>query len=248
MLTTRSATGETFRCALPIEDKNRGPYAWTSPGRYLYGVRVVSNKGDQIELGVRAKLIAAAVGPGTYSASLQDLYKIPEKRYWFRPGEKLKVDVPGWGAMVLTGELMDHMPPLVTAENAVQMDPKPGELRVISPLLLRGNEVMYDFEGGTAIQTEKHGGVRMYIPSEGLWVVSLLPLNGAVEGRINLNRISFKLNGQSYTFVMGAPVARNEQIWILHDANYKPADENVGHGFIGGADLTHLLTKSSVKD
>ncbi len=248
MLTTRAATGETFRCALSMEDKNREPYAWTSPGRYLYGVRVVSNKGDQIELGVRVKFIAAAVGPGTYTASYQDLYKIPEKQYWFRPGEKLEVDVPEWGTMVLTGELMDHMPSLVTAENDVQMDPKPGELRVISPLLLRGNKVMYDFEGGTAIGTEKDRGVRMYIPSEGLWVVSLLPLKGAVEGRINLNRVSFELNGQSYTFVMGAPVARNEHIWILHDANYKPSDENAGHGFIGGADLTHLLTKSPAKD
>ena len=147
--------------------------------------------------------------------------------------------------MMLTGELMDHIPPLVTSGNDVQMDPKPGELRVISPLLLRGKAVVYDFEGGNAI--EKDRGVRMYIPGEGLWVLSLLPLEDAVEGRINLNRISFEMTGRSYSFVMAAPIARSEHIWILHDANYRPPD-GVGNGFIGAADLTDLLSKSPAKN
>jgi len=48
----------------------------------------------------------------------------------------------------------------------------------------------------------------MYIPGEGLWVLSLLPVEEAVEGRINLNRVSFELSGRSYTFVMAAPIAK----------------------------------------
>jgi len=234
-----------------MEDKNRASCVWLSPPRYLAEFRVVSNNGDQVELAVRAKFTNAVVGTGTYHASLQDLDKVPEKRYWFQPGEKLGIDVPGSGTMVLTGELMDHMPPLFTAENDLQMDPKPGELRIISPLLLRGNEVVHDFEGSAAIESaaiEKGRGVQMYAPGEGLWVLSLSPVKEAVEGRINLNRVSFELSGRSYTFVMAAPVARNEHIWVFHDANYKPSDVNVRHGFIGGADLTHLVAKSPAKN
>jgi hypothetical protein len=227
-----------------MEDKNKASCAWLSPPKCLFAFRVISTNGDQIQLGIRAKFTAVG-GPGTYSASLQDLEKIPEKQYWFEPREKLEIDVPGPGSMMLTGELTDHIPPFVTEGSDVQMDPKPGELRVISPLLLRGKEVVYDFEGSYAI--EKDRGVRMYIPGEGLWVLSLLPLEDAVEGRINLNRISFEMAGRSYTLVTAAPVARSENIWILHDAKYRPAD-GVGSGFVGAADLTHLLSKLPAKN
>jgi hypothetical protein len=226
-------------------DKNKASCAWLSPPKYLFAFRVISTNGDQIQLGIRARFTAAVAGPGTFSASLQDLEKIPEKQYWFQPGEKLEIDVPGSGSMILTGELMDHIPPLVTEGSDVQMDPKPGELRVISPLLLRDKEVVFDFEGGNAI--EKDRGVRIYMPGEGLWVLSLLPLEDAVEGRINLNRISFEMTGRPYTFVMAAPVARSEHVWIRHDANYRPPD-GVGNGFIGAADLTDLLSKSPAKN
>jgi hypothetical protein len=131
--------------------------------------------------------------------------------------------------MILTGELLDHMPPFVAVSGA-QMDPKSGELQVISPLLLRDNKVLFDFEGS---MSKGMRGVQMYMPGKGLWVLSLTPLDGAVEAKVNLNRISFELDGHSYTFWMGAPVARSEErVWIFHDAKYRSAP----HGFIGSID------------
>ena len=234
LMTATPPTGEAIHCAMPIADPaitdpKWGTCVFLSPPQSMLGFRVISSDGDRIEMGVRAKFTGAKESVGSFSFSLHDLEQVPEKQYWFRPGEKLDIDVPGWGTMVLTGELTDHVPPLVS-EDKIQMDPKPDELRMVSPLVLRGKELLQDFEGGTATNTPE---VRMYIPGQGLWTLSLHPLEGAVEGRVNLNRVSVTLNGESYTFVTGAPVARSKRVWVLHDANYKPDPRQEG-GFIGG--------------
>jgi hypothetical protein len=95
--------------------------------------------------------------------------------------------------MVVTGELMDHMPALVANGASEQMDPKPDEPRFVSPVLLRGKEVISDFQGASAIADKKQGEVEFYAPGEGLFHISLLPLEGAVEGHITMSRVSFDL-------------------------------------------------------
>jgi hypothetical protein len=232
LMTATPPTGEAVHCALSITDPKWGVCASFNPPESMLGFRVISSSGNRIEMGIRAKYSGAKITAGDYSASLQDLEQIPEKQYWFRPGEKLDIDVAGWGTMVLTGELTDHIPPLSNSD--AQMDPKPDELRMVSPLVLRGHEILQDFEGGSATNTPE---VRMYIPGHGLWTLSLHPLEGAVEGRVNLNRVSVTLDGESYLFVTGAPVARSERVWVLHDANYKP-DRDQENWFIGGVNRT----------
>ena len=233
MLSAKAPTGQSLHCALSSVDQKWASCAMLD-ARYLLGLRLISMSGDQVVLGVRAKSTGATIGAGTYTISLQDLEQVEEKQYEFRPGETLKIDVPGGGALVLTGELTDHIPPLVSSGD-MEIDPKPGELRIVSPIFLRGDTVLHDFEGGTAIEGEQEV-VRMYIPDQGLWIFSLQPMQGAVPGRINLNRILFQLDGQSYSVITGTPVARTQQIWILHDANYHP-DLNQQNGFIGGGRL-----------
>jgi hypothetical protein len=239
MLTAKTADGKTVRCSLSLEDKNFARCVSLFVDR-LYGFRVVSNDGDRVELGVRMGLTAV----GALSSQVDGL---PEKLYWLRPGEKLEIEMPGAGPMVVTGELMDHMPALVANDPGEQMDPKPDELRFVSPLLLRGNEVVSDLQGATAIATEKYEGIQFYSPREGLFHVSLSPLEGAVEGRITMSRVSFDLDGQSYMFLLAAPVARGEHIWILRDASYKPSSDTLRQGFIGSADESHLLAKAAGK-
>jgi hypothetical protein len=229
LMTATPPTGEAIHCALSITDPKWGTCASLQPESML-GFRVISSNGDRIEMGIRATFTGAKESVGSLFLSLSDLEKIPEKQYWFQPGEKLDIAVAGWGTMVLTGELTDHIPPL----NNTQMDPKPDELRMVSPLVLRGHEILQDFEGGSATNTSE---VRMYIPGQGLWTLSLHPLEGAVEGRVNLNRVSVTLDGESYLFVTGAPVARSERVWVLHDANYKP-DSDQENWFIGSVNRT----------
>jgi hypothetical protein len=126
------------------------------------------------------------------------------------------------------------------------MDPKAGELRVTSPLLLRGEKVVLDLEGSSSVQKDR-GVVQMYWPGQGLWVLSLHPLEGAVEGQVNLSRVKFEIDGQPYTFLMAAPVSRADHIWVLHDPNYKPSDANQKNGFLGGADEEHLANSTHIR-
>ena len=212
-------------------------------GSVAYQFRLLSKDGNRIQLGLRSKFDPS--GSGTYSLSALD--HLPEKRYWFEPGETLQVDVAGLGALALTGEWMDHIP--VLAGMDLNLDPGPEELRVVSPLLVRDNKVVGDFEGGSASTDNTSGnGVVIYMPGQGRFTVSSSPIAGAVAGRARLNRITFESDGHSYAFMTGAPVTRGEQVWILHDANYKPAGESAESAFIGSGSLSHLASDGSGKN
>lgn len=238
ILTAKTADGRTARCALSLDGRNSAGCTWITFDR-AYGFRIVATNGDRVELGVRTGTTAELTS-GTGILRRKEFEKLPAKQYWFQPGEELEVDVPGAGTMLVTGEIMDHIPALALSPSE-QKDPKPGELRFVSPVLLRGDEMVSDLPGTTVIVTEKHHGIDLYAPGEGLFHISLWPLQGAVEGRITLSRVSFQLDGQSYTFLLAAPVARGGHIWILRDASYKPSGEAWQHGSIGDRDESNLL-------
>lgn len=238
MLTAKTADGGTTRCALSLDHKNSASCTWMTVDR-AYGLGVLATNGGRVELGVRTGVTAEFTSASGLFRR-EDFEKLPAKQYWFQPGETLEVDIPDAGTMVVTGELMDHMPALALSPSE-QMDPKPDELRFVSPVLLSGTEVVCDLQGATAIVTKKGHGIELYAPGEGLFHISLSPLQGAVEGRITVSRVSFQLDGQSYKFLLAAPVARGEHIWILRDASYKPSGEAWQHGFIGDRDESDLL-------
>jgi hypothetical protein len=83
MLTAKTVDGKTVSCALSLEDKNSARCASMVFDR-IYGFRVVSNDGEQVELGVRMGL-AAGVG----AISPENVDKLPEKQYLLQPSEKL---------------------------------------------------------------------------------------------------------------------------------------------------------------
>lgn len=251
MLTVKQANGQSMRCPLLLDDGDAAGCSsvlGVKSGLLANAFRVIANDGNRFELGVRAKFTALAAGK-SHTVSIEDVRNLPERDYWFEPGEKLEIGVTGSGTIVVTGELMDHLPSIVTND---ELDPKQGELRVISPILLRGKEVVFDFEGFETTAIEKRQGVVFYTPREGRYVLSLLPFEGAVQGRIKQSRVSFEMNGQSYAFLMAEPIASAEQMWILHEPNYKPSREEPGRrddqAFAGTSDLTHLLAKAPAKN
>lgn len=225
MLTAKGSSGDTImRCALSIQGKNNDSCS-VFGSKLKIGVRVASLDGEEIKLGIRAQAEPNAPTAETQTFVEQTLEGIPEQFYSFRPGQKLNVEVPGLGRVVVTGDMLDHMPPLMYMN--AKTDPDPNELQVVSPILLRGKKVLYDFEGGGAT----FPAVQMYVPDNGLWTFSLRPLDGALEAKVKENRASFELDGQSYTLVSGAPITRTERIWVLHNAKV-PHDS---HGFLGDA-------------
>jgi hypothetical protein len=174
-----------------------------------YEVKFLSRDGNRIELGVRKQYSALGAG-----FRLDNIENLPEEKHWFEPGETLQVNIAGFGTMAVTGEWMDHMPSLI-ADNH-DLDPWPEEFRMISPLLLRGKEVVGELEGAVIID-KMNQGILVYSPGQGRFELSLSPLPGAVRGSVKLNRISFEIDGESYIFLTAAPIARSEQIWILRD-------------------------------
>jgi hypothetical protein len=146
------------------------------------------------------------------------------KEVWFEPGESLKVDAADVGSLTLTGEWMDHMPILMNLHGP-DMSPGAGELRFASPLLLKDKKVAGDLAGalsGIFSTDDPNMAVWMYVPGQGSFLVSLLPMKGAVSADVFLSRISFQEGGHSWEFVTGAPVSRTNRIWVLHQPDFKP--------------------------
>lgn len=239
MLTYKLPDGKSGACPLSLVDEKNNLCAMLG-AHLLLGLKTLSHQQDQIELGVRLKYTeqtAQLNAAGVYILSMEDLNKIEEKHYWLTPGQDLQIDVAGWGTMLLSGELMDHMPSYWDP-TSVQMDPKPGMLQVVSPFLLQDKRVLFDFENSASINK----GVQMYVPGKGLWTISLSPMDGGVEAKVSLNRVSFELEGHSYMFLMAAPVARSdEHVWVLHDPNY---DARGTSGFIGPVGLADAIRRN----
>jgi len=241
MLTLKLPDGKSERCPLSIGNGNFAPCAGIGRG-YFYQVRPIAKDGDRIEMGVRLGSFTPHDTPGVLT--LDGLLNgVQEIQYWFEPGEELEIPFPGSGTVVITGEFIDHMPSLFPTEPDEPLDPKPGELRFVSPVLLRGKEVVGDLEGAGTTVNQENQGIEFYVPIEGLYHISLSPLKGGVKGRVRQSRVSFEWNGEAYAFLLAAPVTRSEHVWILLDANYRPSGNAVQHAFLGTADETRLLAK-----
>ena len=240
MLTAKLPDGKNVRCSLSLEDKKFARCAWMALDR-VYAFRVIADEVDHVQLGMRIGHSADLAGTGALTDDNVD--RLPERQYSFQPGGKLEIPLAWAGTMVITGELMDHMPSLISNDPSEQVDPKPDELRFVSPVLLRDRQVVFDFAGATAIASEKREVIEFYVPEAGLFHIALSPLEGAVQGRITMSRISFELDGQSYMFLLAAPVARGEHIWILHDSSYKPSEGAHQGAFMGTSDESHRLGK-----
>ena len=262
MLTINAPGGESDRCPLMTAGEKNSVGCIVSQGgksgMLASSFRVTAMDGDRIELGVRSKFFSSHPDKDgkTYSTymSIKDIESWPETQYSFEPGHKLEIEIAGFGTLVVTGEFMDYMPSIVTSSDE-QLNPKEDELRVVSPVLLEDKKVVFEFEGAyAAADKKKNQCVLMYVaPPGGRYVLSLLPMEGAVEGRIQQSRIYFAMNGKSYEFLMAAPIARTEHVWILHQPNYRPSQEvpgarSVSTSGIGTADLSHLDVTAPAKN
>jgi hypothetical protein len=250
VLTINYPEKSSMRCGLSISNAkvSKGDSVpscgfFTNANSGVVGVffRILGTDGERFELGVRAKVAATA---GSVSKEVEDLPDVP---YWFEPGEKLEIPVDGLGPVTLTGKVLDYMPSIVGEEN---LDPAEGEFRMISPVLLRDKELVFDLAGTSA--TTDHAdqyGFDIYAPAVGRCRLSLSPIEGAIEGEINQNRIHFVVHGESYLLLTAAPIARKDRIWILHQPDYRPSHEpgaspdSDNHPRINTANLSRILGK-----
>jgi hypothetical protein len=225
-------------CALSAVDRliNCSDSQMVKSGRIAWQLKLLSKNGDQATLGVRAKYIPqdqAWINPND----------LPQQQYMFTPGETIHVSVDGIGPIDITGQWIDHMPAIQSGTVGAnqELDPGPEELRFISPLLLRGNKVVGDFQGERTRAIGSGWALDVFLKGEGRFTMATSPLPGAVQGNVDFNRISFAINGTPFVFVAGAPITRNRTVWVLYDPN-PPAWDSNDSSYFGSGRISKLLS------
>lgn len=206
-------------CPLSTVDKKWTTCSWFGRvgSQFLaYKVRLLSRDGNRVQLGIRTLNYPVASGP--HNLSSFESSNEPGREAWFEPGERLEFPVPGLGSLTLKGVWMDHVPVLG------RLDPGPNELRLGSPLLLKDNVVVGDLSGaigGVYGQDHLDEAIAFYIPGEGRFLISQVPMKEAVEAQVALSRISFKEDGHSWELVSGVPVCRSDHVWVLYQRHFR---------------------------
>jgi len=218
LLTTAFPNGIIADCPLSTQG-NTGSCYWNGGvgSQFLaYKVRLLSRDGSRVLLGIRILTYPLASGSHDISSFVND--DEPGRKVWLEPGAPLKFDVPEVGALILKGKWLDHMPVMGT------LDPAPNELRLGRPLLLKDKAVVGDLSsaiGGFYSQDHQDEAMAFYIPGEGRFLISQVPMKGAVEAQVALSRISFEEGGHSWELVSGVPVCRADHVWALHQPHFR---------------------------
>jgi hypothetical protein len=146
-----------------------------------------------------------------------------ERELWLTPGEKLSIPVEGYGAIDVTGELVEKLP----EDLRTGMYPPEASFRIVPPVFcLRGDRVLSRADdGGGEFSREKHY-FAYHSPGEGWFLIAGTPFDGAAQGTVKGNQIEFSLEGQSYSLVTGAPVLYGEAfVWVAHYLQFQFAQE-----------------------
>ena len=198
--------------------------AVSSGGLLSTSVRFLRREGDRVELGVKVRYENPA--PHFSGPADDRLNGIAEQNLWIEPGRNAEISVPGLGPIEFAGDFIDHKPPsFFSPEDTV--DPKGDEFRIVSPVLVRGKEVVFNFGGASSTVSNSSGaGVSIYWPDEGRFLFSAAPFKGAVKGSVIESQVRFSADGQDYVLLTAVPVTRAANVWLRHEPGYKPSEQD----------------------
>jgi hypothetical protein len=207
-------------------------------GLLSLNARFLRREGDRVELGVKTRYENPE--PDFTGDSEQRLKDVVEQTLWIEPRRNAEISVVGLGPIQFAGDFIDHKPPsFFSPEDTV--DPKANEFRVVSPVLIRGKEVVFNEVGASSAGEARSGtGVSVYWPGEGRFLFSSAPFKDAVEGSVFESQIKFSTEGQEYLLLTAVPATRGTHVWMKHEPRYKPSEHNAGLGdelsSLGGGD------------
>src|SRR6267378_5940286 len=225
--------GRVSRCVITTDSNPKtnhcnystGGGAW---GTLILNARFVSKEGERAELGVRTRYEKQPYDTKTRSGNTDDLKDVHEDSVWIEPGNSQEISVPGLGQVELTGEYLDHIPTLLLSPEE-PLDPKQNEFRVVSPVLIRGKEVLFNLAGSNSTDTgDPDAALIIYFPGQGRYLISTVPFEGAVQGDVEPGQIKFSLDGQDYLLLTAMPTTRLEHVWVKHDPQYKLSEHMHG--------------------
>ena len=201
-------------------------------GLLAMSVRFLRREGDRVELGV--KILYENPMPSPPGDTNERLNRAAEQSLWIEPGKNAEISVPGLGSVGFAGDFIDHEPPsFFSPEDTV--DPGPNEFRVVSPVLIRGKQLVLNMTGAASSAPNGSGsGVIFYCPGEGRFLFSSTPFKGAVRGTVSASQIKFSVDGQDYLLLTAVPITRSADVWVRHDSNYKPSEHTTGMSDDGG--------------
>jgi len=229
LLLTFELDGATSECIITTDGNARTNVCGITTavrGGGMTGVkfRFVNREGDRTQLGVKATY----KGNSDTFHFTDDFKDVPETTIWMEPGEKQRIAILGWGDFELTGEYLDYMPSLRWRPRET-LDPKKNEFRIVSPVLVRGKEVLFNLAGSDSTDSDDPEATLMiYYPKEGRYLISTAPFEGAVEGSVAPGQIKFTLDGQDYLLLTAMPTTRSEHVWVTHDPQYKLSEHMQG--------------------
>lgn len=197
------------------------------PGELAVSARFIRKERENVQLGIKTHFTPAAImqSPYTHTFALKMFEGIPEQDYWLEPDRKSGVAVANFGIVEVSGQFLDHMP--VMASNPREaLDPGEAEFRILSPVLIRDDQMLVNMAGAMAIPDEKVNGVMLHIPNEGLFIFSPAPFEEGDEVAVQRgsNQIKFTAEGKSYVLVTGAPISRGEHVWVRHLPDWHAAN------------------------
>ena len=222
--------GRIARCTITTDGNSRTNHCNFSTGGpsglLTVNIRFVSKEGERAELGVKTRYETQARSHGI--SNTDSLKDAPEEMVWFAPGNKQEISVSGLGEVEMTGEYLDHIPVLMFRPDE-PLDPRKNEFRIVSPVLVRGKEVVFNLGGSDSTDTgDLDAALMIYFPGEGRYLISTVPFEGAVEGKVDLGQIKFSLEGQDYVLLTAMPTTRSEHVWVTHQPLYKLSEHMQG--------------------
>ena len=224
------ADGRVGRCMMVIGGNRKintcseamgGPW-----GSLTMNIRYMRKEGERIALGVKTRYEAQVrpLGMGR-TDTFED---VPEQTAWIEPGGKQQISVPGLGEIELTSEYLDHIPTLLFRPDEA-LDPRKDEFRIVSPVLIRGKEIVFNLAGSDSTDSgDSDAALMIYFPGEGRYLISTVPFDGAVEGKVDVGQIKFRLDEQDYLLLTATPTTRSEHVWVSHDPRYKMSEHMQG--------------------
>jgi hypothetical protein len=209
---------------LPSDGRASGQYiaqAGYDEGMVLWGafdeidsvhIEVSEIKEGSIKLAVRAKRYPK--GDTRMFDAKKELGDLGKRTVQYVPGEPLQIPVEGGGTLVLKGYVADHQPKLAWH---MPVELNPNQLVLTSPVLISGDQVLAEYSGFAGIAEGEDEGLEVGVHSLGGLAIGLHQFPGAVQGKANWGRLTFQLNGTSYTLLSGSPITGGDQprtVWI----------------------------------
>lgn len=101
-------------------------------------------------------------------------------------------------------------------------DPEPGKFQLRFPVLVRDNQVLVKM-AASVVATEEDPAAMLYSPGLGRFIFSSVPFEGAIEGKLSFNEITFTIEGKSYQLLTGAPISSSHSVWVVHQPFWRPS-------------------------